>query len=202
MGFYTLKLHRKFWYQEIFFARVYAERFSQGKLPPARFSIGNGKFFFGNLCPVLFAFFSSEPAHSESCLEGNCSGTWLLNIILSPLCVPYGFCDWVIWFCYCWLINNFHITPYQSLNFCEEKRYMGIHYLGSVRFPKEYSKQFLQIGIDILPAAITSKKTPKTKTTPKPLNHTLCFLSNLFFSNHRSEITWQIVMYKTKYMDR
>ena len=87
------------------------------------------QFSLGNPCPVSFAFYSSEPAQSESCLEGNCSCTWMFNIIISPLYVPYSFCNWLIWFCCCWLINNSGITPYQSLNFCEQKSEMGICYL-------------------------------------------------------------------------
>lgn len=59
------------------------------------------QFFWGNPCPVLFAFCSSELAQSEICLDGNWSGTWLLNIIIWPLYVPYGFCSWIIWFWYC-----------------------------------------------------------------------------------------------------
>lgn len=59
------------------------------------------QFFGGNPCPVLFAFSSSELAQSEICLDGNCSGTWLLDIIIWPLYVPYGFCNWIIWFWYC-----------------------------------------------------------------------------------------------------
>lgn len=69
---------------------------------------------------------------------------------------------------------------------------MEIHYLGSVRFPKEYSKQFLQIGIDILPAAITSKKTPKNQDHPETTeSYTLFFIKSIFLKpqirNHMAD---------------
>lgn len=63
---------------------------------------------------------------------------------------------------------------------------MGIHFLGSLRFPKEFSKQILQIGIDILTAAITSKKPQTNQDHPKTTElHTFLFIKSIFL---RSQI--------------